>query len=597
MLRLLFLLLCCLVCLAPVRAQQNTPTQPATSPAKVKAVLVVLQTNEADANTLRKYNYKTLLPDSLSALQTLRDLTLQLQNDGYLTASADSFSFKGDTLRVQYFVGDRYRWAYLRNGSINDEFLTQAGYREKLYPNTPFSPREWTNLQETVLTLAENNGYPFATIRLDSVQINNGEIAGVVHLDKDNLFLFDTLHIEGSSRTTTRFLSKYLQIYPGQPYSQQKVARVNQLLQQLPYVKVVQPLQVQFTENKAYLYLFIDEKKANQLDGIVGFLPNPNTQASNRKFLINGEVNLQIRNIRGSGKQLGLQWRKVQQASQTLDAHYLHPNILGSPFELGLTFNLYKQDSTFLTLRPRAQLSYYTTNGNKVSFFSEARSSRLLLSTPSILNQKDTLADSRYQAYGINFQRQTLDDLFFPHRGYLADVQLAVGNKTILRNPAFEAAYYDTIRLKSTQLTGAWQLANYFKLAKNSVLLTRLQGEMLFNPNMYRNDLFRLGGLTSLRGFSDFVFYASAYAVGTLEYRLYTAADSYVLLFYDQGYYRRDLRQDHTQQYPFGLGGGISFSTGAGIFQFIYSVGRSKEINQPISLNFSRIHFGIVSRF
>jgi len=597
MLRLLFLLLCCLVCLAPVRAQQNTPAQPAASSAKMKAVPVVLQTNEADANTLRKYNYKTLLPDSLSALQALRDLTLQLQNDGYLTASADSFNFNSDTLRVQYFVGDRYRWAYLRNGSIDDEFLIQAGYRENLYLNTPFSPHEWANLQETVLTLAENNGYPFATIRLDSVQIDNGEIAGVVRLDKDNLFLFDTLHIEGSSRTTTRFLSKYLQIYPGQPYSQQKVARVNQLLQLLPYVTVVQPLQVQFTENKAYLYLFIDEKKANQLDGIVGFLPNPNAQASNRKFLINGEVNLQIRNIRGSGKQLGLQWRKVQQASQTLDANYLHPNILGSPFELGLTFNLYKQDSTFLTLRPRAQLAYYTTNGNKVSFFSEVRSSRLLLSTPSIRNQKDTLADSRYQAYGINFQRQTLDDLFFPYRGYLADVQLAVGNKTILRNPAFEAAYYDTIRLKSTQLTGAWQLANYFKLAKNSVLLTRLQGELLFNPNMYRNDLFRLGGLTSLRGFSDFVFYASAYAVGTLEYRLYTAADSYVLLFYDQGYYRRDLRQDRTQQYPFGLGGGISFSTGAGIFQFIYSVGRSKEINQPISLNFSRIHFGIVNRF
>jgi len=595
--RLLLLLWCCLIYLTPIWAQQNTPAPTASNPGKVKPVQIKLQADEAAKNILRKYNFKTTVPDSLSALQTLRDLTLQLQNSGYLTASADSFSFKHDTLRVQYFVGEQYRWAYLRNGSIDDDLLTQAGYREKLYNNTPFSPSEWVNLQETVLTLAENNGYPFATIRLDSLQIENREIAGVVHLDKDVLFLFDTLHIEGTSRTNTRFLSKYLQIYPGQPYSQQKVARVNQLLQQLPYVTVVQPLQVQFSENKAYLYLFIDEKKANQLDGIVGFLPNPNAQAGNRKFLINGEINLQVRNIRGSGKQLGLQWRKVQQASQTLDAHYLHPNILGSPFELGLTFNLYKQDSTFLTLRPRAQLAYYTANGNKVSFFSEVRSSRLLLSTPSVRNQKDSLSDTRFQAYGINFQRQTLDDLFFPRRGYLTSVQLAVGNKTILRNPAFENAYYDTIRLKSTQISGAWQLENYFKLAKNGVLLTRLKGETLFNPRMYRNDLFRLGGLSSLRGFSDFVFYASSYAVSTLEYRLYTAADSYVLLFYDQGYYRRDLRQDRTQQYPFGLGGGISFSTGAGIFQFIYSVGRSQELNQPISLNFSRIHFGIVSRF
>ena len=598
MLRLLFLLLCCLSGLAMVRAQQPAPTaQAAATPEKIKLVQLQLQANEADQNILRKYNYKTAVPDSLSALQELRTLTLRLQNDGYLTASPDSFTLNQDTLNVQFYVGDRYRWAYLRNGQLNGDFLNQLGFREKLYTNAPFSPTEWANFQETVLTAAENNGYPFATIRIDSLEIRNGEIAGVVQLDKDVLFLFDTIQVEGNSRTTPRFLSKYLQIYAGQPYSQQKVARINRLLQQLPYVTVTQPLQVQFSENKAILSLFLDEKKANQFDGIVGFLPNPNASTTGQKFLINGEVNLQIRNLRGSGKQLGLQWRKVQQGSQIMDAHYLHPNILGSPFELGLTFNLYKQDSTFLTLRPRVQLSYYTTNGNKISFFSEARSSRLLLSSATIRTQKDTLADNRYQAYGIHFQRQTLDDLLFPHRGYLADVQIAVGNKTILRNPAFENSYYDTIRLKSTQITGTWQTEYYFKLAKNGVLLTRLKGETLFNPRLYRNELFRVGGLSSIRGFSDFAFYASSYAVSTLEYRLYTAADSYVLLFYDQGYYRRDLRQDRIQEYPFGMGGGISFSTGAGIFQFVYSVGRSKELNQPISLNFSRIHFGIVSRF
>jgi outer membrane protein assembly factor BamA len=242
-------------------------------------------------------------------------------------------------------------------------------------------------------------------------------------------------------------------------------------------------------------------------------------------------------------------------------------------------------------------LAYYTLQGSRVSFFTEMNSSRLLLSPPGIRNLHDTLADVKYNAYGISYLRNTLDDIYFPRRGYLADAQLAIGNKTILRNNALEAGYYDTIQLKTTQISGAWRAEYYLKVAQNSVLLSRLQGEALFNQRQYRNELFRLGGLTSIRGFSDFAFYASAYAVGTLEYRLYTAADGYVLLFYDQGYYRRDLPRDRTQQYPFGLGGGISFSTGAGIFQFIYSVGRSQEINQPISLNYSRIHFGLVSRF
>jgi translocation and assembly module TamA len=571
--------------------------QAPTKPVLLRQVQLVLKATDTDQGVLQHYNYKKSVPDSVGALQELKDLTRQLQNDAYLTASADSFYFRHDTLYVQYFVGDRYRWAQLRNGNLGDDLLIRAGYKEKLYRNVPFLPKEWTRLQEDVLTLAETSGYPFARIYLDSLQIRDNQIEAVVVLDKGQLMVFDTLQLEGNTRTTKRFLSKYLQLYPGQVYNQQKVVRVQQLLRQLPYVEMTRPPQVRFYENKASLILFLNDKKANQLDGIVGFLPDPNRP--DRKFLINGEVNLNIRNMRGSGKQLGLQWRKVEQASQLLDANYVHPNILGSPFELSTRFNLHKQDSTFITLRPRLELSYYTLQGSRVSFFTQMRSSRLLLSPAGVRNLRDTLqlADVKYNAYGISYLRNTLDDIYFPRQGYLADVQLAVGNKNILRNNAFERSYYDTISLRTTQLTGAWRGEYYHKLTKSSVLLTRLQGETLFNKRLYLNDLFRLGGLTSIRGFTDFSFYASTYAISTLEYRFYTAADSYLLLFYDQGYYRRDITGNKTQQYPFGLGGGISFSTGAGIFQFIYSVGRSKELKQPISLNYSKIHFGIVSRF
>jgi outer membrane protein assembly factor BamA len=597
---LLVLLFCFCLGLVPARGQQKGADPPPVKPSgdlpapAARPTILVLTASDAGQAVLGRYKYEARHPDSLSARQQVRTLTRQLQQDGYLTASADTFYFRRDTAYVHYYVGDRFRWAYLRADNPGDDFWSAAGFKEKYYRQSPVSTTQFGRLQDEVLTAAENSGYPFARLQLDSLHITQGAIAGVIRLERGPLVVFDSLEIVGSSRAGRRFLSRYLQIYPGQPFSQQKVDRAGQLLRALPYVTIRQPAQVGFSRDRARVYLSIDEKKANQFDGIVGFLPDPRR---NGKLLINGEVNLEVRNIRGSGKQLGLQWRKVAQASQVLDASYLHPNLLGSPFELGTTFNLYKQDSTFLTLRPRIQLSYYTGQGSKVSFFSEVRSSRLLLSAPGVLSRKDTLADIRYNAFGMAWQHRTLDDLYFPKSGFLADAQLAMGNKTVLQNPAYEAGYYDTLDLKSTQVSGAWRGEYFWQVARNGVLLTRLQGEALFNQRLFRNDLFRIGGLNSIRGFPDFAFYASTYGVGTLEYRLYTAADSYVLLFFDQGYYRRDLPQDKTQQYPFGLGGGISFSTGAGIFQFIYSVGRSRELNQPVSLNFSRIHFGIVSRF
>ena len=98
-----------------------------------------------------------------------------------------------------------------------------------------------------------------------------------------------------------------------------------------------------------------------------------------------------------------------------------------------------------------------------------------------------------------------------------------------------------------------------------------------------------------MRGFDEYFFFASTYGIGTLEYRLFTAEDSYVLLFYDQGYYRSDLEKSKAEGLPLGVGGGISFSTGAGIFQLVYSVGKSEQ--QPMSLRASKIHFGITSKF
>jgi len=144
-------------------------------------------------------------------------------------------------------------------------------------------------------------------------------------------------------------------------------------------------------------------------------------------------------------------------------------------------------------------------------------------------------------------------------------------------------------------VTVGGRLEYYYHAGQQGVLLTRLRGEALFNKRLFLNDLFRVGGLSTLRGFNEFNFYASQYAVSTVEFRQFTGTDAYVFLFVDQAYIRRALPNDFYQDYPTGLGAGLSFRTGAGLFQFVYSVGRTRE--QPFSLNASKIHFGITSRF
>ncbi len=580
------------------------PVPPVAAPPAVSAApkrvlrprVLRLDAAPADGALLRRYRPRASVPDSLSALREIRDLVLALQGDSYLTASADEIRWGPDTVRARIFVGEPFRWAYLRNGNLGDGLLTRAGYRERLYRQAPFRPAEWAQLQERVLAEAENQGYPFATVGLDSVRFEGPSIAGRVVLKRGRAVVFDSLQIVGTTKTRKQFLTKYLQIFPGQPYSQQRVQAAAQLLRQLPYVKLRAEPEVRFARGRARVYLLLDDRPSNQFDAIVGVLPGT---GAGQSLQFTADVTINLRNIKGGGKQVGLQFRKVDPLSQLLDIQYVHPNFFGTPLELAGSFNLYKQTDAFLTVRPRLQVTYPTARAGRLTFFVEQRNSRLFTDSAAsrVLTALPANIDSQYTSYGLSYAWNTLDDLYFPHRGYLLTGQAAVGTKTITRNPDLKPELYDTLALRSTQVALALRAERYTPVGRAGVLLLRLRGESLANQRLFQNEMFRLGGLSSLRGFNENQFYASSYAVATAEYRQFIGPESYVLVFVDQAYFGHALVGDRYHDQPTGLGAGISFRTAAGLFEFVYSVGHSTQANQSFSLSNSKIHFGITNRF
>ncbi len=567
------------------------PAAPAVGPrAPAHPRVLLLEAEAADRPLLRRYKLRPTVPDSLGALRAVRELVLGLQAGAYLTASADELRWTRDTVRVRLYVGEQFRWAYLRNGNLGDGLLTRAGYREKLYRGTPFVPADWVRLQERILTEAENQGFPFATVGLDSIRLDGAAIAGRVVLKRGRAVVFDSLQIVGNTKTKKRFLTKYLQLFPGQPFSQQRVDAAAQLLRQLPYVKLRAEPEVRFALGRARVYLLLDERPSNQFDAIVGILPNANARQTGVQFT--GDVTINLRNIKGGGKQLGLQWRKTDALSQLLDVQYVHPNFFGTPFEVAASFNLYKQTYDFTTIRPRLQVTYPTARAGRVSFFAEQRGSFI-----DSVRDKSVLPatlDAQYNSYGIGYDFNSLDDLFFPHRGYLISGQGALGTKTITKSSLLRPELYDGLALRTTQYSLSLRAERYLPVKRAGVLLLRLRGESLRNPQLLINDLYRLGGLNSLRGFNENQFYTSTYAVATAEFRQFIGPESYAFLFFDQAYLRRDLANATANQ-PTGLGAGLSFRTPAGLFQFVYSVGRAN--GQGFDVKTSKIHFGLTSRF
>ena len=551
---------------------------------------------------------KEIHRDSLLAIKELNNHILQLHKLAYLAATIDTVGYGKDSILEAYInCGSKYRWVRLSKGNVGENLLDKTGFKEKFYIDEDFSYKDIQKLERQIIDYSENHGYPFASIKLDSIILNDSLIQAALVYAPGPYIVFDSVTIVGKTHVKKKFLINYLRIFPGQPYSQEKVMAMQKLIQQQPYLKQTQPAEVLFVRKKAKITLHLEETKSNQADGIIGFLPNAN---NNNKLLLTGQLNLNLRNLFSSGKNLQAAWQTYNQGSQTLGITYLHPKLLGSNIDARADFNLLKQDSAFLNVSRRLTLLHNVSKAGKVNFFAELKTSRILSGSdssgqsiqpgqPALLTtalNTPPFADFNCTSYGGGYSWNKLDNLLYPMKGWTFNSIFALGDKKIIQDGNYNEKYYPDVQVRSTQYSFTLQAEQFLKVGRRAVFYTRLSGGDVTNKNnLFYSDLYRLGGIKSIRGFNENFFYASSYVLGNFEYRLFTDPTSYLFLFVDQGWLRNVLSTATPYDTPTGFGMGVSFTTGAGIFNFAYGLGTSKV--QPLNINQSKIHFGIVSRF
>jgi outer membrane protein assembly factor BamA len=558
-----------------------------------KKFFLSVQAAETGWLVLNKQKIQSIHRDSSSAVLYVKELITALHRQSYILASIDSMHFRQDTLVAVVSVGDAFKWATLKQGNVGENILSAVGYREKMYNNRRFSYQQVALLEEKILQYSENQGYPFASIYLDSVQINNNSIASSLHYKTGPYFRFDSVSVEGTASFKQKYLSAFLRIEQGQAFSQRKLQRAEQLLRQTPYLTITKPAAVIFKNDRAYPVFFADERRASEIDGIIGFMPNEQRQS---RLLVTGELNLQLRNLFKTGKSIAVQWQQIRQASPRLSMAYEHPAIFNTPLILNFDFNLLKEDTTFLSVNRYLSLAFFTGMAGKVKFYSGMKTSRL--GNTAQYKQAEALpefSDFNLLYYGTGYSWNNLDDFFYPTSGFDLSIEGLAGNKKILKNLLIEQSLYENINLTSVQFSIKGWAKRYIRLSPRSVLLIKAEGGKVINPYLFRNDLFRVGGLNSLRGFNENFFFASEYGIATTEYRFFMEATSYIFAFYDQAYVSTTLYNKISHDFPSGAGAGVSFSTNSGIFSLIYSLSQSQE--RKFSFNFSKIHFGFTSRF
>ena len=554
-----------------------------------KAVVFVRNTAE-----IERVVPKRLLPkrvgDTTRLQFRLGRLQQYCQRKGFVNFAIDSVREDSAAFRVYPFLGRNYAHAVIKLDSSALIYATglenSAHVRQGCVPFVEYA--DWS---ASMMEQMENKGYPFAQISLNNLDFQKDTI-GSVSIVPNQFITFDSIIVRGNLKLNQHFLRPYLNWKRHRRYSERAVSQIPQRLQQLPYVQMQREPGVEFVNDRAFLYLFLDKQRVNQFDGYIGFVP---VSTSTGGILITGEVNLNLQNIFTIGERISLKWQAPERYSQYLSIQADFPYLFATPLGVSGSFLLDKKDTTYLNMNYLIALQYAFSGQNRLETYFNYATSSVLLSQPQVSFDDSTSFDYHKAMYGVRLAGISLDDVLSPRRGLRGNLDLAVGSRTILKRGNDEETIYDGIDLKSVHYRIMGELTGYVPIGKRWGWVAGLQAATTFGGSALQNDLFRIGGTKTLQGFDEFSIYASSYAIGSTEFRFWFAKQSFINVFFNAAWYERRMSVDRFSDFPFGFGLGATFHTKAGNLYISYALGQQK--GNPVSFKTGKIHFGLDVKF
>ncbi|MFM7839828.1 MAG: ShlB/FhaC/HecB family hemolysin secretion/activation protein, partial [Chitinophagaceae bacterium] len=517
--------------------------------------------------------------------------------------------------QVEVFAGDLYEWATLKVDAADEKTLERAGLRSDDFIQQPVSAIRLQALFEGLLVHLENHGYPFAQVQLDSVSLSGRQLVAKLNIRKGPLYTIDSIRNQGSARISTKYLQRYFGILSCSPYKSSVLQQISVKVRESPFLQEQQPWEMVRLNTGAFLNLYLEPRKTNQLNVLIGLLPATQVagnyyEAPRNKFQFTGDANIRLNNALGNGETIGVNWQQLQVKSPRLNLLWEQPYLFGSSFGMKLNFDLLKKDTSFVNINMLLGATYSNRSNRSGTFFVQWLQSNVVTLDTQLLKLYRRLppeADLRSLSLGVSVEGYTTDYRLNPLSGNEWQLTLTAGTKVVKKNPSllqlkdpsdpsfqFEKLY-DSFATRSYQFRLKAYGAHFFRLAQRSTLKWSVQGGWFQSPFTFRNELFQIGGYKLLRGFDEESIYASHYGVTTLEFRYLMNTNSYFFVFVDAGWASNHALSGNPSQGYAGAGLGLTLQTTGGVFTISLAAGKRNDL--PYNIRQTKVHLGYISYF
>ncbi len=520
-----------------------------------------MQTIFGDFATLKKETDTLHL--KLQRMGFIESELLQLQKENDSSYVADFFlGKKYSEIKVFYSEVDFGKKELQRVSSeITDEYFILP------FETIPISLRKLT-------TLRNQKGNAFARLKLTELEKDEANgLSATLFVENGNIRTIDSIAIKGYDKFPRSFLKYYAGVKKGKVFNQKKLVEQNENLNSLGFVNSIKPPEALFRKDSTTVYFYFEKQNNNFFDGILGFATNEETQ----KLELNGYLNLELNNNLNYGEQFLINYKADGQEQVNFRAKITLPYLLKTPFGVSGELKIFKRDSTFITtaqeIRARYQINPKSTTyiGYK-GYDSSNLLDEVVAGTPiEDFKSKFFIFGATY----IKLQNRTL----FPIKTELL-LDTGIGSREKESN-AEDQLFVET------------KINNIFNLNYKNSIFVQNTTSVLFSDTYLVNELFRFGGINSIRGFNENSIDASLFSVINTEYRYQFNDGVYLHSIIDVGYFENQTISLKQKLYSFGLGLGLK--TKAGLFRFNIANGNSE--NQPFSISNTKIHISVSSKF
>lgn len=518
-------------------------------------------------------NLKSLQAELITSSKTFSDI-------GYINNSFAPLKKINDTTYSSTIqLKNQIKFAHIYIGrNKNLQMLLKVAHPDTIKLPYP----EIEKFLSQTLSQAELEGYPLATVQLQSIKYKN------------NILIADLLFKKGTSRTVNQIvqisstkkkeeilpkghLRQLTKKYKNTIFNKNTISKINKEIEEYRFVNQVKYPEALLLQDSTKIYLYLEKRNSNTFDGYLGF----NTDQNN-KIKLNGYLNVALENTLKAGEQISLFWKSNGEEQKTFKTNIDIPYLFNSNIGLKGQINIFKQDSVFQNTKTTIDLGYLLNYNSRLYLglqFTESTDIQQTNST-SLTNYKNSFFIPSYEYSSYNY-----DNMLFPKTTSIKIIT-GYGNRS---------SYVSSDQNENTkQIFIDLQASHNFTFNRKNHLYFHSQNFLLNSNNYLTNELYRFGGISTIRGFTENSLQARVMTSLLTEYRYLLSPTLYIHSIFDYSFYIDPSSQDSYTKQISGIGFGLGLQTQSGILKLSFANGSQKNQKSNLNSTIVSVNYNII---